>query len=87
MSPRDPNSLGRNPSADQGETSNSPGPQRSGDQPGQPDIRWIRGEWNQGERRLPENGRIRRWMNLADKALQSDDPPISPGEDFDKAGD
>lgn len=84
MSTRDPNSPGRKPSADAGETANAPGPQRSG---GQPDIRWIRGEWNQGERRQPENARIRRWMDLADQVLQGEEAPVPARENLDKAGD
>lgn len=88
MGTRDPNSPGRNPSEDAGETAKPLGPQGSGDQPGKGDIRWIRGEWNQGERRLPENARIRRWMDLADQVLQSEESPIPPRHgELDKAGD
>jgi len=87
MSTRDPNSPGRKPSVDAGETIQAPGPQRSGDQSGPADIRWIRGEWNQGERRLPENARIRRWMDLADKVLQGEEAPVPANEKLDKAGD
>jgi len=36
--------------------------------PAPPDIGWIR-----GERRLPENARIRRWMDLGDQALRDSD--------------
>lgn len=96
MSSRDPNSPGRNPNAnspgrnpnaDAEETTKASGPQRAGDRPGQADIRWIRGEWNQVERRLPENARVRRWMDLADQVLQGEEAPVPAGENLDKAGD
>jgi len=73
MSSRDGNSHDRNPSQDTGETAELPGSQRYGRQTETPEIRWIQGKWNQGERRLPENAQIRRWMDLGDKALQDDD--------------
>ena len=66
MSTRDPNSPGRNSSHDAGETAESSKSQRSGNQTAPVNRDWIK-----GERRHPDNARIRRWMNLGDKALQN----------------
>ena len=85
---RDPNSQGQDPKEDAGEATEPPKSRAASAQTGTVNIRWIRGEWSQGERRLPENARIRRWMDLADKALQgTDEDPIPTSQKPDKAGD
>jgi hypothetical protein len=79
MGTRDPNSPGSNSSQDAGKTAES---QRSGNQTAPVNRDWIK-----GERRHPDNARIRRWMDLGDKALQNageeEDPvadPVNPKE-------
>jgi hypothetical protein len=63
MGTRDPNSPGSNSSQDAGKTADS---QRFGNQTAP-----VNRDWTKGERRHPDNARIRRWMDLGDKALQN----------------
>jgi hypothetical protein len=65
MDNQDPNSPSRNRSPGTGETADSPNSERSGNKSSPSTMDWMR-----GERRLPENAKIRHWMNLGDKALQ-----------------
>jgi len=64
MDNQDPNSPSRNRSPGTGETAD-PNSERSSNKPSASTMDWMR-----GERRLPENAKIRHWMNLGDKALQ-----------------
>ena len=66
MDTRDSNSPGGNRSPGTSETGESSNPDNSRNEPEIPNLSWIR-----GERRLPENAKIRHWMNLGDKALQN----------------
>jgi hypothetical protein len=66
MATRDPNSQDSNASEKEvGKTVAERRSQFSDNKPVPQDIGWTR-----GERRHPDNARIRRWMNLGDKALQ-----------------
>jgi len=65
MATRDPKSANASAAREAGKTDAQPNSQPADHKPGPPDIGWVR-----SERRHPDNARIRRWMDLGDKALQ-----------------
>jgi hypothetical protein len=66
MATRDPKSADANAPGEAGKTVAQRRSQPADHKPVPPDIGWVR-----SERRHPDNARIRRWMDLGDKALQN----------------
>ena len=68
MSPRDPNSPDTSPREEASEMVAV----RKSQLPDKKTVPQNTG-WIRGERRHPDNAKIRRWMDLGDKALQNTD--------------